>query len=601
MLKRIIARLAVGSCLRSSGLNLELPRFALLNMVLALVIVAMCPQPAAPITRPQPLDDADCTPSSGKYPTHGYDVIIVGAGIAGLSAAKELQHLGRSVLILEANNRIGGRAYVGYIGDDKVPIDYGGAWIHGIPTNPLTPLVDRMGFKRERTELSLPYFVNGQEASNEEKKAFDHALEEYEDAVTLAARSVEDQHALAEFACGEYKNHVPRKKICSDLQHRIPFRISVLSDLCRGPVRSPKEFCAMADRDLRVTSDVAKDYIPLAREFRDIIPLLIANAGPLESAAELGKTSAVDGAHFEAGEDDLLDKGMGAFVEKLGDGLPVCLNSPVTEVDYSVDGVKVSAGGRVFEGLNALVTVSVGVLKKKKIAFNPELSKAKLQAIDRLQMGNMQKVIVPLNRDIFPKEPMNSWILYEGDLSGEALDFAKKQALPLVDGTRVVMGFVIKPLDKNIAIGFFGGDWARALEKRCESMEHGSGKSNPKCDDLSIAITMSALSNISGEKRIEEDIQEGAIQVTRWSLDSTSFGAYSVAEPGSWYQREILAEPVEDAKGTKRLFFAGEGTARAIYNGSYAGAYESGVKAAREIHTAMLEAEEKSRKAGRGK
>lgn len=609
MLKRIIARLTVGSRLgprlRLAGLNLELQAFARLNMVWALVIVTMYPatmysQGAAPITMPQPLNEANCTPSNGQYPAHGYDVIIVGAGMAGLSAAKELQHLSRSVLILEANNRIGGRAYVGYIGDDKVPIDYGGAWIHGIPTNPLTSLVDSMGFMRTRTELNLPYFINGKEAGGEEKKVFDHAVEEYEDAVALAAGSVEDQHALAEFACSEYKNQVPRKKICRDLQRRIPFsRISVLSDLCRGRVRSPREFCALADKDLRVTSDVAEHYVPHAGEFSDIIPLLIANAGPLESAAELGKTSAVDGAHFEAGEDDLIDKGMGAFVEKFGDGLPVCLNSPVTEVDYSVDGVKVSAGGRVFEGSNALVTVSVGVLKKKNIAFKPELPKEKLQAIDRLQMGNMQKVIVPLNRDIFSKEPMNSWILYEGDLPKEALDFAKKQNLPMVDGTRVVMGFVIKPLNKNIAIGFFGGDWARALEKRCGSIEHGSGKSNPKCDDLSIAITRSALSNISGEKRIDENIQEEGIQVTRWSLDSTSFGAYSVAEPGGWYQREILAEPVEDAKGTRRLFFAGEGTARAIYNGSYAGAYESGLKAARDIHAAMLEAEEKAGKAGR--
>src|SRR5579864_1836436 len=557
------------------------------------------PQQAESITRPQPLDEADCT-SNGKYPARRYDVIIVGGGLSGLSAAKELQHLRRSVLILEANNRMGGRAYVGYIGDDKVPIDYGGAWIHGVPTNPLTGLVDSMGFKRQRTELNLPYFINDKEASGQEKKVFDHAVEEYENAVTLAAKSVEDQQALAEFACSEYKNHVPRKTICRDLEHRIPHsKSSVLSDLCQGRVRSREQFCKMANKDLRVTSDVAENYVPHAREFNDIIPLLIANAGPLESAAELAKTSAVDGAHFEAGEDDLIDKGMGAFVEKLGDGLPVCLNSPVTEVDYSMDGVKVNVGDRIFEGSNALVTVSVGVLKKKKIAFKPELPKKKLEAIDRLQMGNMQKVIIPLNRDIFPNEPMNSWILYEGDLPGEALDFAKKHDLSLVNGTRVVMGLVIKPLNKNIAIGFFGGDWAKALEKRCDGIAHSSGKSNPKCDDLSIAITKSAIYNISGKTKIDEDIQEGGIQVTRWSLDSTSFGAYSVAEPGSWYEREILAEPVEDAKGTKRLFFAGEGTARAIYNGSYPGAYESGLKAARDIHAAMLEAEEKAGKAGR--
>jgi monoamine oxidase len=543
----------------------------------------------------------DCTPSSANHTAHPYDVIVIGAGIAGLSATKELQHLGHSVLILEANNRIGGRAYVGYIGDDKVPIDYGGAWIHGIPTNPLTGLVDSMGFQRERTELNLPYFINGEEASEKKKKVFDHAVEEYEDAVTLAGKSVEDQQALVEFAYSQYKElsqkHVPLKQICGGLARKIPLNKNTFLLHCQRRVRSPEEFRAMANHDLRVTDDVAKHYVPRGGEFKDIIPLLIANAGPLESAAELDKTSAVDGAHFEAGEDDLIDKGMGAFVEKLGDALPVCLNSPVTEVDYSVDGVKVSVGDKVFEGANALVTVSVGVLKKKKIAFKPQLPPEKLDAIDHLQMGNMQKVIVPLKQDLFSKEPMNSWILYEGDLHGEALDFAKKQNLPLVDGTRVVMGFVVKPLNKNIAIGFFGGDWAKALEKRCDGKEHDSGKSNPTCDDLSIAITKSALSNMSGEKSIDEDIQEEGIQITRWSLDATSFGAYSVAEPKQWYQREKLAEPVMDTQGTKRLFFAGEGTARAIYNGSYPGAYESGLKAARAINAEMLE--EKARKEGR--
>ena len=537
------------------------------------------------------LGGAQCTETSGYDKNRRYDVIVVGAGLAGLSAAKELQHLNRSVLILEANNRVGGRGYVAAIGSDNTPIDYGGAWIHGAPTNHLTSLVDGLGLQRARTELDLPYYVNSEQASTDQKKVFDKAVEAYEDSVELAAKSLEDQRALAEYACSEYQNHVSQRHICADLARRIPFsRIDVLSNLCRMRIRTPEQFCAIADKDIRITRDVAEDYVPHDTKFKDVLPLLIANAGPLESAAELNKSSAVEAAHFEAGEDDLIDKGMGAFVEKFGDGLPVCLNSRVESVEFSQQGVEVTAGNRVFNGSVALVTVSVGVLKARKIAFHPELPERKLEAIKSLQMGNMQKVIIPFDEDIFSTKLPNSWLVYEGDLPIDALDFARKENLPLVGGKRIVMGFVIKPLDKNIAIGFLGGDWAKALEKRCEGMETGSGKSNSECDNLSIAIIRSALSKMFGEERVNRSIQLEGIRLTRWSLDATSFGAYSVAEPGNWYQHEILAEPVKDAKDTERLFFAGEGTARSIYNGSFPGAYESGLKAARDISAAMIEA-----------
>ena len=57
-------------------------------------------------------------------------------------------------MILEANDRIGGRAYVGKIpvgeiGDPDAPIDYGGAWIHGIAANPLTRLPDELSRKAQ--------------------------------------------------------------------------------------------------------------------------------------------------------------------------------------------------------------------------------------------------------------------------------------------------------------------------------------------------------------------------------------------------------------------------------------------------------------------
>jgi monoamine oxidase len=578
-------RAMLGSLLRPGRQTL-----AILNLALALVTVYV----------PWPLiRQAYSTSHDKKCP----DVIIVGAGIAGLEAATELQHSGHSVMILERNRQVGGRGSVGGIGDKNTPIDYGGAWIHGAKDNPLTHLAKDMGFKLEQTEFDLPYFVNGHKATKKEMPRFDDALEKYRQRVDEAAKSVKREHDLAESACNEYKKGISQKRIYEELKGKIlASKPPHLEDLIAWQASSAEEFCARADEDLRLTSDVAEKYAPQADGIGDdIIALLIANSGPLESAVELNKTSAVDAAEFQAGDewggDFLVNKGMGAFVQELGKKLVekglVHLNSLVTKVDYSGQGVKVTAGGTVFEGSYALVTVSVGVLKGKGITFKPELPREKCDAIERLQMGNMQKVIVPLKEDIFndnlPDVKANSWILYEGDLPHDALSFASEHHLPLIRKKRAVMAFLINPLNQNIAVGFFGGDWAKALEGECSTayVEQFSGESKP-CDHLSVEITESALSNISRRTvtEVESNIQ-GRIQVTHWSLDPTSFGAYSAAEPGEWYEREILAKPVMDDTGASRLFFAGEGTAEPKYNGSYAGAFESGRRAAERIDYAM--------------
>jgi monoamine oxidase len=57
-----------------------------------------------------------------------YDVIVVGAGLAGLTAARELRHAGRRVLVLEGRDRIGGRAFTG--GFAGTEVEFGGAYVH---------------------------------------------------------------------------------------------------------------------------------------------------------------------------------------------------------------------------------------------------------------------------------------------------------------------------------------------------------------------------------------------------------------------------------------------------------------------------------------
>jgi monoamine oxidase len=567
----------------------------------------------SPANAPKPVGKNYCTIKDG------YDAIIVGAGLAGLSTAKELQHLGRKVLVLEANDRIGGRGYVGNI--DGAAIDYGGAWIHGVPTNPLTAQVDLLGFTRIRTELDVPYYTDGKgttptgpstpagqppstyhRATKEEKELYDEAVEEFEKAMGAAAAAEQSQHALAEYACSAAgkikKNELTPVEACGELLRAMPDNISVKLACIAPHEASLKSLCTVAEAPQPVTDD-ANAYTPKNERFAAVIPMLVANSGPLESAAELKNSSAVDSTDFESGEDDLIDQGMGAFVAKFGANVKnyVCTKSPVTNIKYSSKGVEVTASGKTFIGKNAVVTVSVGVLQKGKIAFDPVLPDWKTKAINQLTMGNMQKVIIPFSDDIFhndKSEKPNSWVIYEGELPQSALDLAKQQRLPLLGKDRLVMAFVIKPLDKNVAIGFFGGDWAKALEQLCEGKVSGSGKKSA-CDSVAIDITKAGLSNIYGAQSIADHILEKDIEVTHWSLDPTSYGAYSIAEPGKWIYHEKLGEAVKDESCTKRLFFAGEGTARGIYIGSYPGAYESGVKAAREINAEMLKSEENAK------
>lgn len=289
--------------------------------------------------------------------------------------------------------------------------------------------------------------------------------------------------------------------------------------------------------------------MPRNGKFGDVAPLVEASSGPLESAAELKGTSVVDASQFIAGDDDLVDKGLGAFVEKFGQGIPACLNSPVTRITYSEDGVVVEAAGKSYAAKTALVTVSVGVLQAKRITFPPELPTDKLRAIQSLTMGNMQKVIIPFKADIFRGEKQNSWVLADGAFLPEEQLMADQMGLPGAQRKRHVMAFVVKPLNTNVAIGFFGRAWAQAFEAKCKGFEHGSGpRSASGCDDLPITIATAELGRMYGEKEVAEAIQPEGIHLTRWSLDETSLGAYSVALPGRWAARQPLGEPIGGGK-----------------------------------------------------
>ncbi|TKW70113.1 MAG: FAD-dependent oxidoreductase, partial [Bradyrhizobium icense] len=74
------------------------------------------------------------------------DVAIIGAGAAGLGAANTLKDTGLSVIVLEARDRVGGRAHTIQAAPDVV-FDVGCGWLHSADKNTFVPIAERLGFE----------------------------------------------------------------------------------------------------------------------------------------------------------------------------------------------------------------------------------------------------------------------------------------------------------------------------------------------------------------------------------------------------------------------------------------------------------------------
>ncbi len=107
-------------------------------------------------------DDADARGQRhGKNPSRRADVIVVGAGLSGLTAARKLVAAGRSVIVLEARDRVGGRTLNHPLGRGKV-VELGGQWI-GPTQDHLAALARELGVATFKTYNSGNYlfYENG--------------------------------------------------------------------------------------------------------------------------------------------------------------------------------------------------------------------------------------------------------------------------------------------------------------------------------------------------------------------------------------------------------------------------------------------------------
>jgi len=98
------------------------------------------------------------------------DVVIVGAGSAGLAAAKTLRAAGLSFKVLEAMNRIGGRAWTSseHFG---IPFDIGCAWIHAADRNPYFEDAKAAGWTLEYHDMNVDHLYFGRKKASEADEA----------------------------------------------------------------------------------------------------------------------------------------------------------------------------------------------------------------------------------------------------------------------------------------------------------------------------------------------------------------------------------------------------------------------------------------------
>jgi monoamine oxidase len=122
------------------------------------------------------------------------DIAIVGAGAAGLGAAARLAGASASFVVVEARERIGGRAHTVSPRPD-LPLDLGCAWLHSADRNVLAPVIEAFGFTIDRTPPHWERQSGDQDFPPADQAAFQAAFAAFEARIDAAAREGPDRPA----------------------------------------------------------------------------------------------------------------------------------------------------------------------------------------------------------------------------------------------------------------------------------------------------------------------------------------------------------------------------------------------------------------------
>jgi monoamine oxidase len=298
--------------------------------------------------------------SNGQPASVSPPVIVIGAGLSGLTAARSLADAGRAVIVLEARDRIGGRVWT----EDGV--DLGAHWIHGTEGNPLTNLARQLGVDTVFVGGDSSYTggwehldlrgANGQPLTNEQKMESILAIDEIREELDLIRRRI------------------------------------VLEG---GADISLEEAVALALTS-KGSSETSRSHVAWHLA-------LLSRDDWAAGAKNLSLLWWDDGYEVYGYGDSVFVNGLGALTTKLAEGLDIRLKHVVERVEHSATGVRVVTSAGTFEGDRAIVTLPVGVLKSGAVTFDPPLPERKRLAIERVGMGDLTKIVLEFSEPFWPK------------------------------------------------------------------------------------------------------------------------------------------------------------------------------------------------------
>src|SRR3954467_5601382 len=122
------------------------------------------------------------------------DVAIIGAGAAGLGAAHALAGSGLSVVVLEARDRLGGRAWT-VQASPEVTFDVGCGWLHSADNNSLVGIAKQLGFEVNKDLPPWRERADGNAFPKAERDDFMHAMDAFYQRLRMTPHKSQDFHA----------------------------------------------------------------------------------------------------------------------------------------------------------------------------------------------------------------------------------------------------------------------------------------------------------------------------------------------------------------------------------------------------------------------